>query len=81
MQTKIIHDIEVMKLTAQIIKKNGKNEFVVLPYDEFQKIQEEIASYEDLRCLRKAKIAEGEAPTIGIAELKKAITGRTNKPG
>lgn len=68
-----------MELTAQIIKKNGKNEFVVLPYDEFQKIQEELASYEDLRCLREAKIAEGDAPTIGIAELKKRISGRTSK--
>lgn len=34
-----------MVLHAQIIKKNGKNEFVVFPYDKFQKIQEEIASY------------------------------------
>jgi len=68
-----------MELTAQIIKKNGKKEFVVLPYNEFQKIQEELASYEDLRCLREAKIAEKDAPTVGITELKKKITGRTNK--
>jgi len=68
-----------MELTTQIIKKNGKKEFVVLPYNEFQKIQEELASYEDLRCLRKAKIKERDAPTIGISELKKIITGRTSK--
>lgn len=70
-----------MELNAQIIKKNGKNEFVVLPYDEFQKIQEELTSYEDLRCLREAKIAERNAPTIGVAELKRIITGRTSKSG
>ena len=68
-----------MELTAQIIKKNGKKEFVVLPYDEFQKLQEELASYEDLRCLREAKIEERDAPTIGISELKKTITGQTSK--
>ena len=68
-----------MELNAQIIQKNGKNEFVVLPYDEFQKIQEELASYEDIRCLREAKMAEKDAPTIGIAELKKRIAGRTSK--
>jgi len=68
-----------MELNAQIIKKNGKNEFVVLPYDEFQKMQEELASYEDLRCLREAKIAERDAPTIGIAELKKITSGRISK--
>ena len=32
-----------MVVNAQIIKKNGKKEFAVLPYDEFQKIQEELA--------------------------------------
>ena len=65
-----------MELHAKIIKKNGKNEFVVLPYDEFQKIQEEIALYEDLQCLREAKAEEKDAPTIGLEELKKSISGR-----
>ena len=55
-----------MDLNAQNIKKNGKNEFVVLPYDEFQKMQEELASYDDLRCLREAKDEERGAPTIGL---------------
>ena len=68
-----------MAVNAQIIKKHGKKEFVVLPYDEFQKMREELASYEDLRCLREAKMAEKDAPTIGVAELKKRIAGRTDK--
>ncbi|PIP09091.1 MAG: prevent-host-death family protein [Syntrophobacteraceae bacterium CG23_combo_of_CG06-09_8_20_14_all_50_8] len=59
--------------------KNGEKEYAVLPYDEFQKIQEELALYEDLRCLREAKMAEKDAPTIGIAELKKRIAGQTSK--
>ena len=68
-----------MVVNAQIIKKNGKKEYAVLPYEDFQKIQEELASYEDLRCLREAKIAERDAPTIGITELKKRIAGRTSR--
>jgi len=68
-----------MVVNAQIIKKNGKKEYAVLPYEEFQKMQEELASYEDLRCLRKAKMTEKNASTIGIAELKKRIAGRTNR--
>ena len=68
-----------MELNAQIIKKNGKNEFVVLSYDEFKKIQEEIASYEDLRLLREAKAEEKDAPTIGLEELKSNIPWRTIK--
>ena len=68
-----------MVVNAQIIKKNGKKEYAVLRYEEFQKIQEELASYEDLRCLREAKMTEKDAPTIGIAELKKRIAGRTSR--
>lgn len=68
-----------MVVNAQIIKKNGKKEYAVLPYEEFKKLQEELAAYEDLRCLREAKAAEKDAPTVGIAELKKRIAGRTNR--
>jgi hypothetical protein len=68
-----------MVVNAQIIKKNGKKEYAVLPYKEFQKIQEELASYEDLRCLREAKMIEKNAPTIGIGELKKRIAERTSR--
>jgi len=60
-------------LNAQIIKKNGKKEYVVLPYEEFLNIRELLDDYEDLRSLREAKELESCAPTIGIAELKKKI--------
>ena len=32
----------------QIIEKDGKKEFAVLPYDEFLKIQEALEGFEDL---------------------------------
>ena len=69
----------MVSLRAQIIKKNGKKEYAVLPYEEFLKVQEELEDYEDLRCLREAKEAEKEAPTIGMAELKKKIGRRTSR--
>ena len=67
-------------LHAQIIKKNGKKEYVILPYGEFLKVQEQLEDYEDLRCLREAKEAEGNAPTIGMAELKEKLRRRTKQP-
>ncbi len=70
-----------MVLNPQIIKKNGKKEYAVLPYEEFQKIQEELASYEDLRFLREAKIVEKDAATIGLPELKNRIAKRTGHFG
>ncbi len=68
---------------AQIIKKEGKKEFVVLPYSEFLRVQEELLDYEDLRCLRKAKETEKDSPTIGIDALKQQIKrgkSRANSP-
>jgi hypothetical protein len=71
--------MNTITLHAQIIKKNGKKEYAVLPYKEFLKLQEEIEDYTDLRCLRRAKEAEKDAPTIGMAELKKRLTRRSSR--
>jgi PHD/YefM family antitoxin component YafN of YafNO toxin-antitoxin module len=62
-----------MDLNPQIIEKEGKKEFVVLPYEEFLKIREELDDYEDLRILRKAKKKEGTAPTVTLKEAKKRL--------
>lgn len=69
----------MVTLHAQIIKKNGKKDYVVLPYEEFLKVQEELEDYDDLRSLREAKEMEKDAPTIGMAELKKKIKRRTSR--
>ena len=61
---------------AQIIEKNGKKEFVVLPYTEFLIIGENLEEYEDLRWLREAKESEKDAPTIGLSEVKKKLRRR-----
>lgn len=68
----------MIALNAQIIKKNGKKEYVVLPYEEFLNIRELLDDYEDLRSLREAKEVESSAQTIGITELKQKI-GITGK--
>jgi PHD/YefM family antitoxin component YafN of YafNO toxin-antitoxin module len=65
------------ELNIQIIKKNGKKEFVILPYEEFLKVQEELDDYENLRCLREAKKAEQSAPTVSLDELKKSLNIQT----
>jgi len=42
-------------MKAQIIEKQGKKEFAVIPYKEFLRIQDELEDYQDLRALRSAK--------------------------
>jgi hypothetical protein len=66
-------------LNVQIIKKNGKNEYVVLPYAEFLKVQEDLEDYDDLRCLREAKRIEADAPNVGLEELKERLKIRNAK--
>ena len=58
-------------VNARIIKKNGKKEYVGLPYEEYLRIQEELEDYQDLRSPREAKETEKDATTIGMAELKR----------
>ena len=50
-----------------------------MPYDEFLRVQEELDDYQNLRCLREAKEAEQDAPTIDIEELKKHLKTPTKK--
>jgi len=44
-----------MELHPQVIEKEGKKEFVVLPYEEFIALEEAVRDYEDLLDLRAAK--------------------------
>lgn len=67
-------------IKAQIIKKNGKKEFAILPYEDFLKVQEDLEDYEDLRCLREAKVSEKDAPTISLSDLKKHLDGQKKSP-
>lgn len=60
-------------LHVNYIEKNGKKEFVVIPYEEFIELQEQLADYEDLRELRKAKAEEADAPTVSLEEAKKRL--------
>ena len=60
-------------LHVNYIEKNGKKKFVVIPYEEFIELQEQLADYEDLRELRKAKAEEADAPTVSLEEAKKRL--------
>jgi PHD/YefM family antitoxin component YafN of YafNO toxin-antitoxin module len=61
----------MIKIRPTIIEKNKKKEFVVLPYEDFLKIQAELEDYEDLKMLRRAKRREGKAPAIELKDVKK----------
>jgi len=62
-----------MNIHPQIIEKDGKTEFVVLPYDEFVRLQNELEDLHDLRMLREEKASESSLPTRPLDEVLKDI--------
>ena len=60
----------MIQLNSEFLKKDGKPEFVVLPYEEFLVVQALLEDLEDLRDLRQAKEEEGSAATVSIADVK-----------
>jgi len=62
-----------MILHPQIIVKDGKSEFVVLPYEEYVILQEMMENYEDLRDLRAAKAESANEPGIPLADAIKEL--------
>ena len=62
-----------MSIQPQIIEKDGRKEFVVLPYEEFLQMQSEIEDYEDLRALREEKATAHADPTRSLGEVLREI--------
>jgi len=63
----------MIKVNAKILEKNGEKEFVVIPYEEFVKIQEELDDYESLKALREAKSREADADTTSFDDVRKKL--------
>jgi len=60
-------------LHPSILERDGKKVFVVLPYEEFVLLEEELQTFEDLKALRTAKSEECEAPTIPLSKARKEL--------
>lgn len=66
----------MLKLHPEILSKNGRKQFVVLPNKEFLAVQERLADAEDLMDLRKAKRAkraEGGKKSIPLTAVKREL--------
>ena len=59
----------MIELHPEILEKDGKKEFVILPYEEFVAIQQALADAEDLAALRAAKKEEQDSPSIPLQEV------------
>lgn len=61
----------MLKLHPKVLKKDGRTEFVILPYEEFQALQERLLDAEDLLALRRARRADNpRRKGLTLDELK-----------
>lgn len=65
-----------LTLHPEILVKDGKKQFAVLPYEEFLSVQERLADADDLLELRNAKRTEGRKRSIPLAEVKRKLRSR-----
>jgi hypothetical protein len=62
-----------MLLHPQVIEKEGKKEFVILPYEEFLQIQEALEAFEDLSELREEREESADTPSRSLREIGKEL--------
>lgn len=58
-----------MSIHPQIIEKDGKKEFVVLPYEEFLQIQEALDDLEDIRIMREERTSAASDPVRALDDI------------
>jgi hypothetical protein len=63
----------MLKLHPEILSKNGRKQFAVLPYEEFLIVQERLADADDVLELRQAKRTEGRKKSIPLAAVKREL--------
>lgn len=63
----------MIDLHPEILKKNGRSEFAVLPYEEFVALQQRLADLEDLLEIEEAKRAEGHLPRVSLESIEKDL--------
>lgn len=63
----------MVTLHPNILERDGKKAFAVLPYEEFVKIAEELDDFEDIKELRAAKAEEATASTASLASARKEL--------
>lgn len=63
----------MVKIHPNFLERDGKKAFVVLPYEEFVMLEEELQEYEDLKQLRAAKAEEASQPSVPLHDAKKEL--------
>ena len=58
-----------MKLHPEILRKDGKEQFAVLPWEEFVALQELLEDAADLLEIQRARADDSDEPSVPLAEV------------
>lgn len=70
----------MVQLRPQILKKNGRSEFVILTYREFQAIREMLEDAGDLMTLRRARESDDPSAPGYTLEQVRVKLGLRSRP-
>jgi hypothetical protein len=63
----------MIKLHPEILRRDGKEQFAVLPYEEFLAIQQLLEDIEDSRLIEEAKASDSGEPGVPLEEVKRRL--------
>ncbi len=63
----------MIKLNPHFLYRDGKPEYVVLPYQEFQEMQACLEDAEDLLAIERARREDAGKPTISLEEMERRL--------
>ena len=64
---------KMVVIHPNILEHDGQKAFVVLSYEEFLMVEEELQQFEDLKQLREAKAEEADSPTVPLDVVRKEL--------
>ena len=62
-----------MKLNPQFLTRDGKPEFAVLPYEEFEQLKTSLEDAEDLLALELARREDAGKPSVSLEEMQRRL--------
>jgi PHD/YefM family antitoxin component YafN of YafNO toxin-antitoxin module len=68
------------ELHPQVLERDGKPSFVVLPYEEYVALREELEDLRDSRAIRDAAKRDKGTRKLSIAEVRANLRSRRKRP-
>jgi hypothetical protein len=63
----------MIKLNLQFLVRDGRREFVILPYEEFEQLRTRLENVEDVTATELAHREGTRPPTVSLEEMQRRL--------